>query len=77
MSGNRIDPVVEDLVCKFRYRSLVGISKYGTTLHENNLSLKQWLTHACEEAMDMALYMNKMILVLDKMDDDEKKSKVN
>ena len=76
MSGNRVDPVVEDLVCKFRSRSLLGIQKYGTTLDDNNLSLKAWLTHAMEELMDASLYLNKIIMVLQKMDDDDE-SKVN
>ena len=76
MSGNRIDPVVEDLVCKFRRRSLVGIQKYGTTLDENNLSLKQWVQHTQEELMDASLYLNKIIMVLQKMDDDDE-SKLN
>ena len=74
---NRIDEVVENLVCKFRRRSLLGISKYGTTLHENNLSLKQWAVHIQEELMDASLYLNKVIMVLDKMDNDEKKSLEN
>ena len=76
MSGNRIDEVVENLVCKFRRRSLVGVQKYGTTLDENNLSLKQWVVHTQEELMDASLYLNKIIMVLQKMDDDDE-SKVN
>jgi hypothetical protein len=40
-------------------RSLKGIAKYRTTLEDNQLSLNQWLQHAKEEAMDMALYLHK------------------
>ena len=58
------DPVVENLIEKFKARSLVGIKKYGTTLEDNELSLEQWLIHAQEEAMDCALYLNKIILTL-------------
>lgn len=58
------DPVVEDLIEKFKARSAVGIKKYGTTLENNQLPLEQWLIHAQEEAMDCALYLNKIILTL-------------
>jgi len=64
------DPVVENLIDRFRGRSRLGIKKYGTTLDDNNLSLKEWLTHMMEELMDASLYANKMIMVLDKMDED-------
>lgn len=53
------DVIVESLIQEYRFRSLKGISKYGTTLEDNNLSLYKWLQHAKEEAMDMALYLHK------------------
>jgi hypothetical protein len=53
------DAIVESLIQEYRIRSLKGISKYGTTLEDNNLSLYKWLQHAKEEAMDMALYLHK------------------
>ena len=53
------DEIVESLIQEYRDRSLKGILKYGTTLEGNNLSLNQWLQHAKEEAMDMALYLHK------------------
>jgi len=64
------DPVVENLIEQFRKRSRLGIKKYGTTLDNNNLTLKEWLTHMMEELMDASLYANKMIMVLDEMDED-------
>lgn len=53
------DLIVESLICEYRDRSRRGINKYGTTLDANNLSLNQWLQHAKEEAMDLALYLHK------------------
>ena len=53
------DAIVESLIQEYRFRSLKGITKYGTTLEGNNLSLYKWLQHAKEEAMDMALYLHK------------------
>ena len=59
MEENYSDAIVEELIEEYRFRSLKGISKYGTTLEDNKLSLMQWLQHAKEEAMDMALYLHK------------------
>jgi predicted CopG family antitoxin len=53
------DAIVEGLIQEYRMRSLKGIAKYRTTLEDNELSLNQWLQHAKEEAMDMALYLHK------------------
>lgn len=53
------DAIVESLIQEYRFRSIKGIAKYGTTLEDNNLSLYKWLQHAKEEAMDMALYLHK------------------
>ena len=53
------DAIVEGLIQEYRLRSIKGITKYGTTLEENQLSLYKWLQHAKEEAMDMALYLHK------------------
>jgi predicted CopG family antitoxin len=53
------DAIVEGLIQEYRFRSLKGIAKYRTTLEDNQLSLNQWLQHAKEEAMDMALYLHK------------------
>jgi len=53
------DAIVEGLIQEYRLRSLKGIAKYRTTLEDNQLSLNQWLQHAKEEAMDIALYLHK------------------
>lgn len=56
-----IDTIVESVRFKFKKRSEAGIDKYGTTLDRNDLNTVQWLTHAQEEAMDMVLYLEKLI----------------
>jgi hypothetical protein len=53
------DPVVDNVVRQFQVRSAVGIEKYGKTLHENNLSLDEWLEHLKQELMDAVLYIQK------------------
>ena len=46
-------------------RQQVGIDKYGTTVAENRLSLREWLTHAFEEALDQAIYLKRAIAEID------------
>ena len=53
------DPIVEKVRQKLLDRSRLGIKKYGTTLEENNTD--DFLVHALEEAMDLALYLQKEI----------------
>jgi len=52
----------ESLVCvDIRYRQQLGVRKYGTTVAGNNLTETQWLQHAYEEALDMAVYLKRLI----------------
>ena len=60
------DKIVSQVVNKFKERSKIGIKKYGTTLHENNLSTEEWINHAMEEQMDNILYLQKLKQELNK-----------
>ncbi len=46
-------------------RQRMGIKKYGTTVRENKLSLRQWLQHAYEECLDHAVYLKRAIQEID------------
>lgn len=46
-------------------RSIVGLAKYGVTTDNNPLTLRAWLQHALEEALDMANYLQAAISKLD------------
>lgn len=51
---------VELEVCQdITKRQQFGINKYGRTVAENPLTLKQWLQHAYEEALDQAIYLKR------------------
>ena len=51
---------IEAEVCAdIEKRQALGIRKYGTTVADNPLSLAQWLDHAYEEALDMAIYLKR------------------
>ncbi len=51
----KIDPVVTSVMTQFLERSQLGISKYGTTLEDNNTD--DFLQHLKEELMDATLYI--------------------
>ena len=53
-------------------RQRLGVAKYGMTVQGNPLSLRQWLQHAMEEALDQAIYLARSIEELDKQRDDLK-----
>lgn len=56
------DKIVDQVVKKYQVRSEVGITKYGTTLENNNKD--NYLLHAQEEAMDLSLYLQKLIEIV-------------
>lgn len=47
-------------------RQAMGMSKYGVSVQDNDLSLREWLQHAYEEALDMAVYLRRAMEELDK-----------
>lgn len=55
----KTDPIVDQVIAKFQQRSSVGITKYGTTLYENNHD--NFFIHLQEELMDSLLYLQKLI----------------
>ena len=53
---------IENKVCsKILDRAEVGKKKYGTTMERVDLSSLEWLIHAQEEAMDLTVYLEKLI----------------
>lgn len=46
-------------------RQRMGIKKYGTTVRDNNLSLRQWLHEAYCETLDNAIYLKRAIQEID------------
>jgi hypothetical protein len=49
-------------------RQALGIAKYGTTVAENPLALREWLQHALEEALDLSVYLMRSLEELDKQE---------
>lgn len=50
-------------------RQQLGIKKYGQTVEENPLYIREWLHHALEEALDMAIYLARAIEEIDAKSD--------
>lgn len=61
MTDSIVDAVCNDL----KERSERGIKKYGVTLDRNDLSQRDWLQHAYEEALDLANYLKKLLMEID------------
>jgi hypothetical protein len=55
------DKIVERVIDKYADRSYVGITKYGTTLEDNNKD--NYLVHLQEELMDATLYLEKIMFL--------------
>jgi hypothetical protein len=60
IGGIAVNSIVESVVERFRERSEVGFSKYGTNLDRKDLSALEWLNHLQEELQDGILYAEKL-----------------
>lgn len=58
---NPTDQNVNRVRAKLHERMLRGLSKYGVTTERTDLTRKEWLQHAQEEALDLAVYLEKLI----------------
>jgi len=52
---------LQQVIADMRVREERGLSKYGTTMDRKDLTTKEWLQHAYEEALDLAVYLKKII----------------
>lgn len=64
---------IEAKVCQeIARRQQLGIRKYGITVADNPLAMIEWVRHAKEEALDLAVYLTKLQCTLEAMEDDNK-----
>jgi hypothetical protein len=59
--------IIDDLL----YREEKGRMEYGTTMDRKDLTEQEWLQHAYEEALDLSIYLKKIIKT--KQDENAKK----
>jgi hypothetical protein len=55
------DKNVQAVRQKLADRAEFGLMKYGVTTERGDLTTLQWLVHAQEEAMDLAVYLERII----------------
>lgn len=66
-------PDTETLVAAdIQQRQALGIKKYGTSVANNQLTLRQWLEHQYQELLDAAVYCRRAIQEIDRQEDDLK-----
>ena len=59
---------IENIVCaKIKLRAALGKKKYGTTMERDDLTPLDWLKHAQEGAIDLAVYLEKLIQELEEL----------
>jgi len=58
------DSIVQKIQQEMNTRAEMGFNKYKQTLDRTDLSVIDYLQHAKEEAMDLALYLEKTIQML-------------
>jgi Trm5-related predicted tRNA methylase len=49
-----------------------GLNKYGVSVANNPLSLREWLQHQYEELLDASIYCRRAMQEIDKQQDDLK-----
>ncbi len=60
----KTDSIVDSVIDEHIKRAQMGKEKYNNTLDRTDLSVIDYLQHAKEEAMDLALYLEKTIQML-------------
>lgn len=55
------DPNVNAVCAMLQSRAEVGLKKYGVDTTRQDLTHLQWLKHAQEEALDLAVYLQRII----------------
>jgi hypothetical protein len=64
------DPVVNTVIKRMQDRSAEGIRKYGCTMLRDDLTSVEWIDHAIEEALDFAVYLERLKLDLKRLQND-------
>lgn len=55
------DPIVLSVLERIKSRSDAGMKKYGVPMTRKDIDTLQWLRHAQEEALDLAVYLERVI----------------
>ena len=54
------DSIVEAVMHKMATRSNEGMKKYGVSMERKDITTVGWIDNAIEEALDMAIYLERL-----------------
>lgn len=60
------DPIVVDVLERIKRRADKGMETYGVPMTRKDIDTVGWLRHAQEEALDLAIYLERIIWDLEK-----------
>lgn len=72
MSGSSLKDTEYQVIQDIMERKKRGLGKYGVSVSDNPLTLREWLQHQYEELLDAAIYCKRAIQQIDEMADDGK-----
>ena len=55
------DPIVEAVMTRMANRSEQGMKTYGVPMTRSDVTTVEWLRHGQEEALDLAVYLERII----------------
>ena len=58
--------IEDSVINQIKKRAEIGENKYGVTMDRDDLTILEWVQHAQEEAMDLAIYLEKIKQELNK-----------
>jgi hypothetical protein len=58
------DQITEKVIRLIETRSDKGFQTYGVTMDREDLTPEQWIDHAIEEALDLAIYLTKIKTIM-------------
>ena len=61
------DPIVVDVIERVKNRADKGMQKYGVAMTRSDVTTVEWLRHAQEEALDLAVYLERCIRDLESL----------
>lgn len=62
-------PIAREVMNTIASRANEGMITYGKTMARKDLSTKEWINHAIEEALDLACYLTRLKKDIVKLDD--------
>jgi len=66
MTGQKPQGIEAEVCADIARRQQLGINKYGATVADSPLSLREWLDHQYQELLDAAIYCRRAMAEIDK-----------